>query len=203
MKELLRLVVVLTLIAAGAGLILSLVEGMTRAPIAEQRRQETLRALSAVLPPADNSPDTDTVRLVAGKDRRGRDLETVFFRGRENGHVNGVAFQVVAPDGYSGNIAIMVGVDPQGNVTGMEILSHAETPGLGDKITLPWFKDLFKGKSLDNADWRVKKDGGEFDQITGATISPRAVVGAIRRGLEFFREHQDEILGESGGDDRS
>ena len=108
----------------------------------------------------------------------------------------------IRDSGYSGNIAIMVGVDPQGEVTGMEILSHAETPGLGDKITQPWFKDMFKGKSLDNADWRVKKDGGEFDQITGATISPRAVVGAIRRGLEFFREHQDEILGASGGDDR-
>jgi len=194
MKELLRLVLVLTLIAAGAGLILSLVEGMTREPIAEQRRLETLRALSAVLPPADNSPDADTVSLVFGKDRRGRDQQRIFYRGRQGDKISGVAFQVVAPDGYSGNIAIMVGVDPQGTVSGVEILSHAETPGLGDRITEPWFKQMFKGKSLDNADWRVKKDGGSFDQITGATISPRAVVGAIRRGLEFFKKHRDEIL---------
>jgi electron transport complex protein RnfG len=82
----------------------------------------------------------------------------------------------------------------------MEILSHAETPGLGDKITEGWFKELFKGKNLDNIDWRVKKDGGGFDQITGATISPRAVVGAIHRGLEFFREHREEILAAAGGD---
>jgi len=199
MKELARLVLVLTLIAAGAGLILSLVERATREPIAEQRRQETLRALSAVLPPADNSPDTDTVSLVVGKDRRGRELQRLFFRGRKGGEVSGVAFKVVAPDGYSGNIAIMVGIDPTGTVTGVEILSHAETPGLGDKITEAWFKEIFKGRNLDNADWRVKKDGGEFDQITGATISPRAVVGAIHRGLDFFKTHQDEILASSGG----
>jgi len=200
MKDTFRLVLVLTMIAAGAGLILSLVEGVTREPIAEQRRLETLRALSAVLPPADNSPDQDTVSLVTGKDRRGRDQSRTFFRGRQTGAVNGVAFKVVAPDGYSGNIAIMVGVDLKGTVTGLEILTHAETPGLGDKITLPEFKEMFKGRSLENADWRVKKDGGEFDQITGATISPRAVVGAVRRGLEFFVAHRDEILSPPGGD---
>jgi Na+-translocating ferredoxin:NAD+ oxidoreductase subunit G len=200
MKELSRLVLVLTLIAAGAGLILSMVERATREPIAEQRRQETLRALSAVLPPADNSPDEDTVSLVVGKDRRDRDIERVFYRGRKGGEVSGIAFQVIAPDGYSGNIAIMVGIDPAGAVSGVEILSHAETPGLGDKITEPWFKQMFKGKTLDNADWRVKKDGGDFDQITGATISPRAVVGAIHRGLEFYKTHKDQVLAASGGD---
>ena len=93
----------------------------------------------------------------------------------------------------------MVGMDPEGTVAGIEILTHNETPGLGDKITLPVFKDTFAGKNLQNADWRVKKDGGEFDQITGATISPRAVVGAVRRGLEFYHEHRDEILAEKQG----
>jgi len=79
-------------------------------------------------------------------------------------------------------------------VTGIEILSHAETPGLGDKIAHEGFKDQFKGQSLGSADWRVKKDGGDFDQITGATISPRAVVGAVKKGLEFFGEHRQEII---------
>ena len=194
-----RLIVVLTLIAVGAGLILSLVESATRAPIAEQRRQETLRALQAVLPPVDNAPDEDTVQLVYGQDKKGRDLRRTFYRGRMAGELSGVAFQVVATDGYSGNIAIMVGIDPAGSVTGVEILFHNETPGLGDKITLPGFKAMFKGKNLGNADWRVKKDGGAFDQITGATISPRAVVGAIRRGLEFYRDHQAEIVASAGG----
>ncbi len=193
MRDILRLALVLTLITAGAGLILSLVESVTREPIAEQRRLETLRALQAVLPEIDNSPDADTVELVTGKDKKGRDIRRTFFRGRKGDRLAGVAFKVVAPDGYSGNIFIMVGVDAAGTVTGIEILTHAETPGLGDKIEEGWFKDQFKQKSLDNADWRVKKDGGAFDQITGATISPRAIVKAVKSGLEFYRDHRQEI----------
>jgi electron transport complex protein RnfG len=200
MNSMPRLILVLTLITAGAGLTLSLVELVTREPIAEQRRLETLRALKAVLPQANNSPDEDTVQLVTGKDKRGRDVQRTFFRGRQDGALSGVAFKVVAPDGYSGNIDIMVGIDPSGTIAGIEILSHAETPGLGDKIALPSFKANFAGKNLGNADWRVKKDGGEFDQITGATISPRAVVGAVRKGLEFYRDHRVEVLAENQGD---
>jgi electron transport complex protein RnfG len=199
MAQLSRLILVLTLVAALAGLILSLVESATREPIAKQRREEVLRALKAVLPPVDNAPDTDTVQLVIGHDRKGREQQVVFYRGRQNGELRGIAFQVTAPDGYSGNIEIMVGVDPQGTVTGVAILKHAETPGLGDKIARPGFTGLFIGMGLDNADWRVRKDGGSFDQLTGATISPRAVVGAIRRGLEFFRDHRAEILGVDAG----
>lgn len=200
MNSMLRLALVLTLITAGAGLILSMVEAVTREPIAEQRRLETLRALKAVLPPANNSPDQDVVHLVTGQDKRGRDVQRTFYRGRQEAELSGVAFKVVAPDGYSGNIAVMVGVDPEGTVAGIEILSHSETPGLGDKIALPSFKGIFVGKNLQNADWRVKKDGGEFDQITGATISPRAVVGAVRNGLEFYSEHRSEILADVQGD---
>lgn len=200
MAELRRLILVLTLVAALAGLILAVVESATRAPIAEQRRQEVLRALKAVLPPVDNAPDTDVVQLVIGRDRKGREQQGTFYRGRLQGALAGIAFQVTAPDGYSGNIDIMVGIDPQGTVTGVAILKHAETPGLGDKIARPEFTGKFLGKALDNADWRVRKDGGDFDQLTGATISPRAVVNAIRRGLEFFRAHRDEIVGiDKGG----
>lgn len=194
MKDILRLAAVLTLITAGAGLILALVESATREPIAEQRRLETLRALQAVLPPIDNSPDADTVELVTGKDKKGREVRRTFYRGRKDDQLAGIAFRVVAPDGYSGNISIMVGVDASGTVTGIEILNHTETPGLGDKITEARFKDQFRQKNLDNIDWRVKKDGGEFDQITGATISPRAVVKAVKGGLEFYRQHRQEIV---------
>jgi electron transport complex protein RnfG len=199
MKEITRLALVLTLIAACAGLILSVVEGVTRAPIAEQHRLETLRALEAVLPPADNAPDQDTVTLVVGKDKKGKPVSRTFYRGREGGKLTGVAFRTIAPDGYGGPIDIMVGVDPHGVVSGVEILSNSETPGLGARITEGWFKAQFKGKGLDNADWRVKKDGGQFDQITGATISPRAVVKAIHLGLIFFRDHRQQIVGGKGG----
>jgi electron transport complex protein RnfG len=200
MKDIVRLAIVLTVIAAGAGLILSLVEAVTREPIAEQRRLQTLKALKAVLPPIDNAPDTDTVSLVTGKDKKGRDLSRTFYRGRQANELAGVAFKVLAADGYSGNIEIMVGITADGAVTGIEILTHAETPGLGSKITEGWFKEQFRGKGLQDVDWRVKKDGGSFDQITGATISPRAVVGAVRQGLEFYREHRQQILETEGSE---
>jgi electron transport complex protein RnfG len=199
MKDTIRLVLTLTLIAAIAGLILSQVESATREPIKEQRRLQMLKALSAVLPAFDNSPDTDTVTLENGLDKKGKPVEIVFYRGRKAEQLVGTAFKVVAPDGYSGNIFVMVGVKPDGQIIGIEILTHAETPGLGSKITEDVFKNQFKGKTLDNADWRVKKDGGQFDQITGATISPRAVVGAVKKGLEFYRKHQPEILATQGG----
>lgn len=194
MKDISRLLIALTLIAAGAGLILSLVEGVTREPIKEQHRLQMLKALSAVLPEFDNSPDTDTVVLDNGVDKKGNPVQVTFYRARKGAKLVGTAFKVIAPDGYSGNIEVMVGLKPDQTVNAIEILSHAETPGLGARITEPAFKDQYKGKGLDNADWRVKKDGGDFDQISGATISPRAVTGAIKKGLEFYRAHQQEIV---------
>jgi electron transport complex protein RnfG len=195
MKEISRLALILTLITAVSALLLAMVEKVTREPIAQQRRLVTLSALQAVLPPADNSPDQDTVTLVTGKDSKGNDVETIFYRGRKGGELTGIAFKAVAPDGYSGNVSVMVGIEPDGHVSGLAILQHAETPGLGANIEKASWKDQFKGKGLDNADWRVKKDGGSFDQITAATITPRAVVGAMRRGLEFFKAHKAEIIG--------
>ena len=197
MVDLRRLMIVLTLVTAVAGAALALVEAVTREPIAAQRRLERLRALTAVLPPVDNAPDQDTVRLVTGRNKKGQELTRTFYRGRKGQELRGIAFAVTAPDGYSGAIDIMVGVDPDGVVTGVAILKHAETPGLGDKIARPDFTGRFIGKALGSADWRVKKDGGDFDQLTGATISPRAVVGALRAGLEFFRDHREEIVAEA------
>ncbi len=198
LKDMSRLLIALTLIASCAGFLLSLVESATREPIKEQRRLQMLKALSAVLPEFDNSPDTDIVTLENGVDKKGRPIQVTFYRARKEQQLVGTAFKVVAPDGYSGNIEVMVGVIPDQQVNAIEILSHAETPGLGDKITQSSYKDGFKGKSLDNADWRVKKDGGEFEQITGATISPRAIVGAVKKGLEFYRENKLKILAEGG-----
>jgi len=198
MKDIIRLLLALTLIAGISGLILSQVETATREPIKEQRRLQMLKALSAVLPAYDNSPDTDSVTLENGIDKKGKPIQVVFYRGRKAEHLVGTAFKVIAPDGYSGNIFVMVGVQPDGQIIGIEILNHTETPGLGSRITEDGFKKQFKGKNLDNADWRVKKDGGQFDQITGATISPRAIVGAVKKGLVFYREHQVEILATQG-----
>jgi len=190
MNSLMRLAVTLTLITASAGLVLSLVEQATRAPIAEQRRLEMMRALESVLPAFDNAPDSDYVEVVLGTDKRGREIRRKVYRGRTQGELTGLAYKVIAPDGYSGSIDIMLGIRPDGSVQAIEILTHSETPGLGDKIETEDFRSQFAGRELGNADWRVRKDGGEFDQLTGATISPRAVVGAVRSGLEFYRENR-------------
>lgn len=198
MKEILRLLVALTLIAALSGLILALVESATREPIQEQRRLQMLKALEAVLPAFDNSPDSDTVSVISGTDRQGATVETTFYRGRREQQLVGTAFRVVAPDGYSGKISVMMGVRPDQSLHAIEILTHAETPGLGDKISEPWYKALFVGRNLDDSDWRVRKDGGDFDQITGATISARAVVTAVRQGLELYREHEQSITAQGG-----
>ena len=110
----------------------------------------------------------------------------------------GVAFQMIAK-GYGGDIRLLLGVDADGRLLGVRVLSHAETPGLGDKIETAksgWALG-FDGLSLGNPPvdrWKVKKDGGRFDQFSGATITPRAVVAAVRRGLEFFARQKAVIL---------
>jgi electron transport complex protein RnfG len=125
-------------------------------------------------------------------------MEMTFFPGKKDGVVIGAAFLAVAPGGYSGPIEILVGVDTAGVVTGVEIVKHAETPGLGSKVKTPVFKDQFVGKSVkDPANWSVMKDGGPFKQITGATISSRAVTSAIASGLEFLEAHKAEVFGAS------
>ena len=105
---------------------------------------------------------------------------------------------VTAPVGYSGTIEMIVGVNVDGSVAGVRILSHKETPGLGDKVDIkksPWVLD-FDGRSLTNPTpdgWAVKKDRGVFDQFTGATITPRAVVAATRRALEYANNEQARL----------
>lgn len=198
MSQFYRLVITLTLIAAGAGLVLSLVESATREPIAVQRKIQQLKALTAVLPEFDNSPNDDYVALEIGRDKQDQPLKRTFFRARKEGQLVGVAFAVVAADGYSGPIEIMVGVDSQGQVVAIEIVAQSETPGLGSKITNSLFKDQFRKRDLANTDWRVKKDGGEIDQITGATISARVTAVAIRSGLELFNQHRQQIVDQQG-----
>ena len=87
-----------------------------------------------------------------------------------------------------------MGVDPAGRVTGVVVLSHAETPGLGAKATDPKYLEQFRGRSLASARWAVKKDGGDFDQVTGATITPRAIITAIHAGLERFEKDRDVVI---------
>ena len=191
-----RLVAVLSGICAVAGFSLAGVYEVTKERIAYEKKQEVIRSLEEVLPGLETDPES----FYLDTEREDGSPVRVFRSPGEGGDtVDGVAFQVVAPDGYSGNIYVMMGVLPDGKLGGIVVLSHAETPGLGAPITEESWKGTFKGRSLDNTDFRVKKDGGDIDQLTGATISPRAVTGAVRKGLIWFRDNKDEILDASKG----
>ncbi|MCX9154643.1 electron transport complex subunit RsxG [Niveibacterium sp. 24ML] len=161
----------------------------------EQAAQDDLKqSLTQVLPEgmADNDLLADALEVA---DTGGRKVNV--YRGRKAGQFSAAVFEYRAR-GYAGDIVILLGVDPAGAVTGVRVLRHSETPGLGDKIEAAksdWIH-AFEQKSLAGmplASWAVKKDGGVFDQFAGATITPRAVVKAVREGLQFYAAHQAEI----------
>lgn len=118
---------------------------------------------------------------------------------RRGGAFSGVVLEAVAPDGYSGDIALLIGIDAGGTVTGVRVTTHRETPGLGDyidRVKSAWI-DQFAGKSLTRPEprhWKVAKDGGAFDARAGATITPRAVVKAVRSALEYFAQHRAALV---------
>lgn len=122
-----------------------------------------------------------------------------FYIARNNGKPIAVILPATARDGYTGDIDMIVGINVDGTIAGVRVLSHRETPGLGDAVDRKksdWV-DSFQAKSLSNPDvklWKVKKDKGVFDQFTGATITPRAVTKAIVQALQYFDENQHEML---------
>ncbi len=175
---------------------LALASSATGEAIAAAEAKDLRDSLSEVLPAglADNDFLKDTVDL----ENKGKTV--TIYRARQGETVKAALFKV-AERGYAGEIQVLMAVDRDGRTLGVRVLKHAETPGLGDKIEIKkdkWIKD-FDGKSLGNPapeKWGVKKDNGVFDQFAGATITPRAVVKAVKGGLDFYAEHRKEILGE-------
>lgn len=180
--------------ALSAALLLSTGNMVTKKPIADRKREDLVRSLEMVIPKHlyDNDMAQD---LTMAADAYGK--WHMIHRARQKGKVTAVAFERIE-HGY-GTIHLVMGVDASGAVLGVRVLAHTETPGLGDKIEVKksdWIKS-FDGLSLGNPSvpkWRVKKDGGIFDQFSGATITPRAVVRAVREGLEFFKLNKKDIL---------
>ena len=181
----------------GFGILLAVTNRLTAGDIAARALEDRRASLSQVIPDSihDNNPVTDTLTL---KDVEGQSLTV--YRARVRGRVTGVAYEIHGP-GYAGQIRLMLGVGADGRVLGTSVLAHKETPGLGDKIEArksDWIQ-RFNGLALGHPPlekWKVKKDGGEFDQFTGATITSRAVVGAVRDGLELFAARRAEMLEE-------
>ena len=192
--------VFLSLFAVVGTTLVALTEYSTSAAIAENERQVLLRNLYALLPrdQLDNDIATDTLELPASTLLGTDDVSTV-YRARMLGEPVAAIFNSVAPNGYNGKIHLLVGVYIDGRLAGVRVVKHAETPGLGDAVEVrksPWIND-FAGKSLDNPSqerWLVKRDGGDFDQFTGATITPRAVVAAVRNTLLYYQQNADMIF---------
>ena len=168
--------------------------------IAANHREALLKRLDSLVPPGryDNDMVNDTVQI-SDPALAGRKRPVTVYRARRSGRPEAAVFSVVAPDGYNGSIFLLVAIQYDGTLLGVRVVSHRETPGLGDAIEerkSRWIRG-FDGRSLTNPDehgWRVKRDGGVFDQFTGATVTPRAVVKAVYRTLKYFSRHRDEIF---------
>lgn len=173
---------------------------LTRDSIAKSVEDEKLRLIAQIVPAQlfDNAIVQDTVQLPASE-LLGTEGDTVAYVARLKGEATAVVLQPVAPDGYSGKIFLIVAIRSNGEVSGVRVVSHRETPGLGDYIELPkspWIKN-FDGQShatRKESDWKVKKDGGQFDYVAGATITPRAIVKAVHKSLLYFEQNRDKLL---------
>jgi len=199
-KHMGRSAVLLGLFALVGTGIVALIFSETKEPIAAAERAFMLRSLHAVIKPElhDNDIFSDMITVTDPK-RLGTTNTVPVFRARKNGRPIALAITPIAPEGYVGPIKLLVAISVDGTVLGVRVISHRETPGLGDGIEVkrnPWILG-FDGHSLNNAEskaWAVKRDGGQFDQFTGATITPRAVVKAVHNALKFYERNKDWLF---------
>jgi electron transport complex protein RnfG len=178
-----------------AAVSLGLAYKATAPDIAERLKEDLNASLEQVIPAAyrDNDLSTDTVTVATKTDGN-----LTIYRARKDHAITALAYRMTG-QGYGGSIILVMGVDTTGKILGVRVVQHAETPGLGDKIEIlkdKWITG-FDGLSTDNTpntNWAVKKDGGQFDQFSGATITPRAVVKAVRHGLDVFATYRKDML---------
>ena len=172
----------------------------TRSVIEANARANLLQNLHAMIPPEQHDNDllNDSLEVI-DPDLLGTDAPVTIYRARKDGQPVAIILAPVAPDGYSGNIKLLVAINADGTLIGVRVTAHRETPGLGDPIEAArsdWILK-FTGRSLidpDEKHWAVKKDGGVFDQFTGATITPRAVVKAVKKSLVYFQRHRQILF---------
>ncbi|WP_281545682.1 electron transport complex subunit RsxG [Grimontia sp. SpTr1] len=172
---------------------------LTKDTIAEQQRIQLLRVLNQVIPEDMHDNALAKTCTLVTSPNLGTSEPMPIYIATKNGEPTAMAVEAIAPDGYNGAIKVLVGVDTNNTVLGVRVLSHNETPGLGDKIDLnvsDWVLS-FNGKNIESEDdkrWAVYKDGGQFDQFTGATITPRAVVNAARNAAWYAMQNKDTIV---------
>jgi electron transport complex protein RnfG len=190
---------VVGLVAAAAASIVGGSYEWSRERIAVNQRARLAARLNSVLDPSLRSRDLVTVRISAtDRPLLGSESPIDVFVEIENGRPVATVFASIAPHGYNAAIGLLVGVSPRGTVTGVRAVTHRETRGLGDAIDVAksdWIEQ-FTTKSLVLPPvelWAVDQDDGEFDSITGATVTSRAVVTAVKNTLLYFDGHRDEL----------
>ncbi|MBM7457018.1 electron transport complex protein RnfG [Oceanisphaera litoralis] len=186
--------ITLALFALGCTAFVAFTHSLTRDTIMEQEQAQLLRVLDELLPAdSHDEPLFDHCVMLSSEPFLGTSAALPVFTAMKDGQPQGHAIEAIAPDGYSGEIKLVVGVKVDGTLSGVRVLNHNETPGLGDKIELkksPWVLD-FNGQSVlgeEDPRWAVRSDGGQFDAFTGATITPRAVVKAVHKVLLLVQQ---------------
>jgi electron transport complex protein RnfG len=179
----LNLLVTLTVITLLAGLSLGYVYQWTKAPIAKAQMEKQLRAIQGVISGYDNNPVAEKYKVATPDGRDSLD----FFPAKAKGELIGIAVKTKSSKGYSGDVWLMVGFDISGNIQRIVVIEHKETPGLGSKMSSSKFLDQFFGKNPATINLKVKKDGGDVDAITGATISSRAFSEAVQVAYDTFQ----------------
>ena len=201
--HMLRTAIVLGVFALISAWLVAITFDITKDPIAVSEKKALLRNLHQLIPPElhDNELFNDVI-TVQDQAFLGTTKSRRVFRARNKNQPTALAIESVAPDGYSGNIFLLIAIRYDGSLLGVRVSRHKETPGLGDAIEIErsnWISS-FNNKSLDNTPnkaWQVEKDGGEFDQFTGATITPRAIVKAVHRTLLYYHQHRDSLFADS------
>lgn len=178
---------------------LALLAEQTRDRILANQQSALLQAIAALLPPGSYDNDILKDRIAVRSDLLGSSNPVQIFRARRDGQPVAVLINAIAPDGYRGPIELLIAINYDGALYGVQVLDHDETPGLGDAFEnrdADWLAD-FRGRSLENpaqARWTVRKDGGEFDAFTGATVTPRAIVKAVRKSMEYYRTRREALF---------
>jgi electron transport complex protein RnfG len=173
---------------------------VTKTPIEESDARAKRIFLNQVIPSNlyDNNLVKDTIS-VEPNPLIGNKKNIDIYRAKKNNQVIAVIIETIAPDGYSGEIKTLVGIDQEDKILGVRVITHKETPGLGDYIEIEksqWIKN-FDLKSLDKMtekEWAVKKDGGDFDYVSGATITPRAVIKSTYKSLLYAKENKKRLF---------
>ncbi len=198
-RQIIYTAIILLLFTVTGTSLVALTYDNTRERIAANERATLLRKLNQLVPAGsyDNALVDDRITVIDPA-AAGKDKSVTVYRARRGDAAVALVISAVAPDGYSGNIRLLVGVQADDTLSGVRVVAHRETPGLGDAIDeqrSDWVYG-FDGKSLGNpplAKWAVRKDGGHFDQLTGATITPRAIVRAVRRTLLYYRANREAL----------